>query len=67
MRYLVHFVPEFLSVGVIWFLLLHRDAVLMSSRFFLTANISQGTLCFVLGVVGMHSAAASLWALTKFS
>ena len=35
--------------------------------FFLNANVSQGTLCFDLNLVGMHSAAASMRGLTKFS
>ena len=43
---------------------MHRDAVFMSSRF-LTASVSQGTL--FCSLVGMHSAVASIWALTKFS
>ena len=31
----------------------------MSARFFLTANVSHGTLGLALCLVGMHSAAAS--------
>ena len=33
----------------------------------LTANVSHGTIGLALCLVGMHSAAASKWALTKFS
>ena len=49
------------------FLLLHRDAVFMWSRFFLTANVSNGTLCLIFSLVCMHSAVAFMWVLTKFS
>ena len=35
--------------------------------FFLNANVSYGTLGLVLCLFGMHSSAASEWALTKFS
>ena len=38
-----------------------------SARFSLTANVSHGTLYLVLGFVGIHFAAASRCALTKFS
>ena len=34
---------------------------------FLTVNISHETLGLALCLVGMHSATASKWALTKFS
>ena len=34
---------------------------------FLTANVSHGTLGLALCLIGMCSAAASMWALTKFS
>ena len=37
------------------------------SFFFLTANVSHGTLDVVLGFLGMHFSAASWCALTKFS
>ena len=39
----------------------------MSAPFSLTANVSHGTLDLVLCFFGMYSAAASRWALTKFS
>ena len=46
---------------------LHREAVFTSARLFLTNNVSQGTRGLGLCLVGMHSAAASKWASTKFS
>ena len=46
---------------------LHLEAVFTFARFFLTANVSHGTLGLALCLVSMHSAAASQWALTKFS
>ena len=49
------------------FFLLHLLAVFMSARFSLTANVSHGTLDLVLCFVSMYFAAASQWALTKFS
>ena len=54
----------FVLVGLF---LLYLEAVFPSARFSLTANVSHGTLDLVLCLVGMHSAAASKWALTKFS
>ena len=50
-----------------FFLLLCLEAVFTFARFSLTANISDGTLYFVLVLVGMNSTAASRLALTKFS
>ena len=61
---------SFLSIWVLilfGFLLLHKEAIFTSVRFFLTDNVSHGTLGFVLCLGGMHSAAVSKWALTKFS
>ena len=58
---------SFWALALVWFLLLHQDVVFTLSHFFLTANVSQRTLCFALCLVGMHSAATSMWALTKFS
>ena len=49
------------------FFLLHLEAVFTSARFSLTANVSHGTLDLVLVFVGIHFAAASRCALTKFS
>ena len=39
----------------------------MFSYFSFAAIDSQGTLHLALGLVGMHSAAASMWAITSFS
>ena len=52
---------------LVGFLLLHRDAVFTSVRFFLIGNVSHGTWTLALSLVGMHSAAASMWTLTMFS
>ena len=52
---------------LVGFFLLHRDAVFRFLRYFLTANVSLETPCLALSLVRMHSAAASTWALTKFS
>ncbi len=46
---------------------LHLETVFTSACFFLTANVSHGTLGFVFFLVGMHSAAACKWGLMKFS
>ena len=35
--------------------------------FFLATSDSHGTLYLTFGYIGMHSAAASMWALTKIS
>ena len=43
------------------------EAVFTSARLSLTANVSHGTLYLVLSFVGIHFAAASRCALTKFS
>ena len=58
---------SFRALVLAGFLLLHLEAVFTSSRFVLTANISHGTLGLDLCLVGMHSAATSRWAWTKFS
>ena len=58
---------SFRAFVFIEFFLLHLEAVSTSTRFSLTANVSHGTLDLVLGFVGMHFAAASRCALTKFS
>ena len=54
----------FILVG---FFLLHWEVVFISVRFFLTANVSYGTLGLAFCLVDMHSAATSKWALTEFS
>ena len=58
---------SFWSLILVGFPLLHLEVVFMSAGFFLTANISHGTLGLAFYLVGMHSAAASKWALMKFS
>ena len=58
---------SFRALILVRFLLLHLEAVFTFACFFLTANASHGTLGLALCLVGMHSAAASMWALTKFS
>ena len=58
---------SFRSLVLVWFLLLHLEAVFTSVRFCLTANVSHETLDFVFCLVRMNSAAASKWALTKIS
>ena len=49
------------------FFLLHLEAVFTFACFFVTANVSHGTLDLVLRFVSMHFAAASRCALMKFS
>ena len=49
------------------FLLLHLEEVFASARFSLTANVSNGTLYFVLGFVGIQFAPAPRYVMTKFS
>ena len=49
------------------FVLLHRDAFFTSACLFFAANVHHGNLSFALSLVGIHSAAASLWALMKSS
>ena len=58
---------SFRALILVGFLLLHLEAIFTSACFFLTAHVSHGTLGLALCLVGMHSAAASKWALTKFS
>ena len=57
----------FRALILVGFFQLHLEAVFTSARFFLITNFSHGTLDLALYLVGMHSAAASKWALTKFS
>ena len=49
------------------FFLFHWEAVFTSARFPLTTNVSHEILDLLLSFVGIYSAAASRWALTKFS
>ena len=58
---------SFWALILVGFLLLHLEAVFTSARFFLTTNVSYGTLGLAFCLVGMHSAAAFKWAMTKFS
>ena len=58
---------SFRALILVEFFLLHLAAVFKSDCFFLTTNISHGTLGLALYLVGMLSAAASKWAPTKFS
>ena len=58
---------SFRAFALVGFFLLHLEAVFTSARFSLTANVSHGTLDLVLCFVGIYFAAASRWALTKFS
>ena len=58
---------SFWALILVGFLLLHLKAVFTSARFFLTADVSYWTLGWALCLIGMHSAAASKWALRIFS
>ena len=52
----------FWALVLVGFFLLHLEAVFTSACFSLTANVSQGILNFVLCLIGMNSAVASMWA-----
>ena len=56
----------FKALELVGYFLSYLEAFFTSARFFLTANLSHGTLGSTLCLVGMPSAAASKWALTKF-
>ena len=58
---------SFRALVLVGFFLLHLEAVFISARFSLTANVSHGALDLVFCLVGMYSAAAFKCALTKFS
>ena len=58
---------SFRALALVGFFLLYLEAVFTSARFFLTANVFHGTLGLAFCLAGMHSAAVSKWALTKFS
>ena len=58
---------SFRALILVGFSLLPLEAVFTSARFFLTTNVSHGSLGLALCLVGIHSAAASKWTLTKFS
>ena len=57
----------FCALAFAGFLLLHQDAIFTIRNFFQTISVSHGIPYMPLGLVGMHSTAASMWALTKFS
>ena len=46
---------SFRALILVGFFLLHLEAVFTSVRFFLTANVSHGTLGLALCLVGIHS------------
>ena len=58
---------SFRALILVGFFLLHLEATFTSARFFLTTNVTYGTLSLALCLVDMHSAATYKWALTKFS
>ena len=58
---------SFRALVLVGFFPFHLETVFTSARFFLTANVSHETVGLALCLVGMHSAAASKWAFTKFS
>ena len=58
---------SFCELAFVGFLLLSKGVFFYIILFFLTATDFNGTLHLALGLVGMHSTAASLWAVTKFS
>ena len=58
---------SFRALVLVGFFLLHLEAAFMSACFSLISNVSHRTLYFLLCLVGMNSAAASKWVLTKFS
>ena len=58
---------SFRALTLVRFLLLHLEEVFTPACFLLTTNVSHGTLGLALCLVGIHSAAASIWPLTKFS
>ena len=58
---------SFRALILVGFFLLHLEAVFTSTCFSLIANVSHGTLYFVLYLVGMNFAATFRWVLMKFS
>ena len=58
---------SFRALILVGFFQLHLEAVFTSARFFVTANVSHGTVGFSFCFVGMYSAAISNGVLTKFS
>ena len=58
---------SFRALILVGLLQLHLEAIFTSARFVPTATVSHEAIDFALCLVGMHSTAASRWALTKFS
>ena len=58
---------SFCVLILVGLLLIHREVIFTSAHIFKTANVSHRTLGLALCLVGIYSAAASKWALTKFS
>ena len=58
---------SFFVLAFVKFLLFRSQTIFILSHFFLTISNSHGILQSAFGLVGMHSAAASMWAVTKFS
>ena len=58
---------SFWTLMLVVFLLLHRETVFTSARSLLSTNVSYGILGLALCLVGIHSAAVYLLALTKLS
>ena len=57
----------FLRSGIYFFLNLNKVLFVSYLVFSFTSSESHGTLHLTLCLVGMHSAAASMWAVTKFT
>ena len=58
---------SFCEWAFVGFLLLSKYVFFLLSCFSLTTIDSQRTLYLAFGMVGMHSATASMWVVTKFS
>ena len=58
---------KFQSIGIGWVFPIAYGGSFHVCTLFLSANVSHGILDLVLCLVGMYSAVASKWALTKFS
>ena len=58
---------SFRALVLVGFFLLHLEAVFTSARFSLTANVSNGTLYFVLCLVGNNSAVLATISFVDFT
>ena len=58
---------KFQGIDIGWVLPFAFGSSFHACTLFLNANVSHRTLGLALSLLGMHSAAASKWALTKFS